>query len=63
MKKIFPLLGILALVLSIPTSLAPDVTVNVTVSPYLTVTGHNTSVDFGTLSAGTSDNPAPDQTT
>jgi hypothetical protein len=60
-KQLALLLGIVSLI-SIMPALADDVNVGVTVSGYMTATfGTYTAVDYGSLAAGTSNEPAPNQ--
>jgi len=58
-KIIASLMGFLLLLL--PIVGADDVTVSATVNSYITATFNYNSVSFGSLNAGTSDNPAPNQ--
>jgi len=57
-------LPLLAILLIIPAAHSDTVTVTANVQPYLTVTFNYDTVDFGTVLAGTNDNPPiPDYTT
>ena len=58
-KKLIPIIGLLLVIAPV---IADTVTVQTTVQKYISVTFNYSSVNFGTLTAGTSDQPAPDQT-
>ena len=59
--KYLVLLPIALALLVLPTVHSDTVEVNVTVQGYITATFQYTAVDFGTLTAGTTDEPAPNQ--
>jgi len=62
MKRIdFLAIPLIATMLLAPTVLADDVTVSATVSGYITATFNYAAVSYGSLSAGTSNNAAPNQ--
>jgi len=62
-KKIaLGIIPILAIALASLSTASYQVTVTVSVAPTLEVTPNYNAVDFGTLTVGTSDNPAPHQT-
>lgn len=64
-KKLLLALSVLAMpALLLSLAMAEDITVNATVQPYLSVVFNYNTVDFGTVSVGTTDNhPTPDYTT
>jgi len=63
-KKIIPVvLSLMVSLLSIVPVIADDITVSATVSKYITATFEYSAVSFGSLGAGSNNNPAPNQAT
>ncbi len=60
-KLLYALVELITLLSAINLVGADDVTVSATVNSYITATFNYNSVSFGSLDAGTSDTPAPNQ--